>query len=124
MQEMKVPSLGQEDPLERKWHPTPVFLPGKSHGQRSLAGYSPWGGKELDMTETTKQQQRECTYRRRESEGITEAEGRVAWPQAKKCEQPPEDNRGKEGVVPSSFGGNTALVDLEFLVLEVLSPEL
>ena len=31
--------------------PTPVFLPGKSHGQRSLAGYSPWGPKELDMTE-------------------------------------------------------------------------
>ena len=27
----------------RKWQPTPVFLPGKTHGQRSLAGYSPWG---------------------------------------------------------------------------------
>ena len=33
------------------WQPTPVFLPGKFHGQRSLAGYSPWGHKELDMTE-------------------------------------------------------------------------
>ena len=32
----------------------PVFLPGKSHGQRRLAGYSPWSGKELDMTEVTK----------------------------------------------------------------------
>ena len=32
----------------RKWHPTPVFLPGKSHGQRSLAGYSPWSHKEPD----------------------------------------------------------------------------
>ena len=31
--------------------PTPVFLPGEFHGQRSLAGYSPWGHKELDMTE-------------------------------------------------------------------------
>ena len=31
--------------------PTPVFLPGKSHGQRSLAGYSLWGRKELDTTE-------------------------------------------------------------------------
>ena len=30
-------------PRRRKWQPTPVFLPGKSHGQRSLAGYSPWG---------------------------------------------------------------------------------
>ena len=35
----------------RNWQPTPVFLPGKFHGQRSLAGYSPWGHKELDMTE-------------------------------------------------------------------------
>ena len=35
----------------RKWQCTPVFLPEKSHGQRSLAGYSPWGRKELDMTE-------------------------------------------------------------------------
>ena len=39
-------------PWGRKWQPTPVFLPGKSHGRRSLAGYSPWGHKELDMTET------------------------------------------------------------------------
>ena len=40
-------------PWRREWQPTPVFLPGKSHGQRSLAGYSPWGHKELDMTEET-----------------------------------------------------------------------
>ena len=40
-------------PWRRKWQPTPVFLPGKSHGQRSLAGYSPWGCKELDMREHT-----------------------------------------------------------------------
>ena len=38
-------------PWMRKWQPTPVFLPEKSHGQRRLVGYSPWGGKELDMTE-------------------------------------------------------------------------
>ena len=38
-------------PWRRKWQPTPVFLPGKSHGQRSLAGYSPWGHKEPDTTE-------------------------------------------------------------------------
>ena len=37
----------------RKWQPTPVFLPGKSHGWRSLVGYSPWGHKESDMTEVT-----------------------------------------------------------------------
>ena len=34
----------------RKWQPTTVFLPGKSHVQRSLAGYSLWGLKELDRT--------------------------------------------------------------------------
>ena len=34
----------------RQWHPTPVFLPGKSHGQRSLVGCSPWGCEESDMT--------------------------------------------------------------------------
>ena len=35
----------------RKWQPTPVFLPGKLHGQRSLEGYSPWGCKESDMND-------------------------------------------------------------------------
>ena len=38
-------------PWRRKWQPTPVFLPGESHGQRSLVGYSPWGHKESDTTE-------------------------------------------------------------------------
>ena len=38
-------------PWRRKWHPTPVFLPGKSHGQRSLADYSPRGRTESDTTE-------------------------------------------------------------------------
>jgi len=40
-------------PWSRKWQPTPVFLPGKSHGQRSQVGYSPWSHKEVDMTEAT-----------------------------------------------------------------------
>ena len=38
-------------PWRRKWQPTPVLLPGKSHGWRSLVGYSPWGRKELNTTE-------------------------------------------------------------------------
>ena len=50
VQEMQVQSLGREDPLE-KGMITPVFLPGKYHGQRGLAGYSPWGCKESDITE-------------------------------------------------------------------------
>jgi len=45
-----IPGLGKS-PWRRAWQPTPVFLPGEFHGQRSLAGYSPWGRKELDMTE-------------------------------------------------------------------------
>ena len=68
MRETWVSSLGREDPLEspwspwvpslvgripwrRKWQPTLVFLPGESHGQRSLVGYSPQGRKESDTTE-------------------------------------------------------------------------
>ena len=52
MPESRVRSLGQEDfPWRRKWQPTPVLLPGESHGQRSLADYSPWGGQESDTTE-------------------------------------------------------------------------
>ena len=48
--EMQVQSLGWKAPWRRKWQPTPVFLPGESHGQRSLAGNSPWIRKELDTT--------------------------------------------------------------------------
>ena len=51
MQETWIQSLGQEDSLEEGWRPTPVFLPGELHGQRSLVGYSSWNHKKLDMTE-------------------------------------------------------------------------
>ena len=44
------PSIGKI-PWRRKWQPTPVFLPGKFHGQRSLVDYSPWGHEESNMTE-------------------------------------------------------------------------
>ena len=46
-----VRSLGREDTLEKGIVPTLVFLPGESHGQRTLVGYSPWDHKELDLTE-------------------------------------------------------------------------
>ena len=51
MQENSVKSLGQEDPLEKEWQPNPVFLPGESHGERSLVGYCVWDHKESDRTE-------------------------------------------------------------------------
>ena len=40
-------------PWRRTWQPTPVFMPGEFYGQRSLAGYSPWGCKEADTAEVT-----------------------------------------------------------------------
>ena len=51
MQETQVRSLNLEDPLRTERQPTPVFLPGESHGQRCLVGCSPWGRKESDTTE-------------------------------------------------------------------------
>ena len=51
MRETQVPSLGQEDPLEKEMATHSVFLPEKSPRQRSLAGYCAWGHKELNMTE-------------------------------------------------------------------------
>ena len=48
--ETRVLSLGREDPLEEEMATTPVFLPGKSHGQRSLVGYSPERIVESDTT--------------------------------------------------------------------------
>ena len=43
--------LGSGDPWRRDWLPSPVFLPGEFHGQRSLEGYSPWGHRESDTNE-------------------------------------------------------------------------
>ena len=51
MQGTQVQSLGRKDPLEKEMESHSVFLPGESHGQRSLVGYSPGGCEELDMTE-------------------------------------------------------------------------
>ena len=51
MLETWVRSRGGKIPWRRAWQPPPVFLPGESHGHRSLVGYSPWGCKESDMTE-------------------------------------------------------------------------
>ena len=53
LQETMVLSLGKDDSWRRAWQPTPVFLPGESHGQRRLVGYSPWGRTESDMTAVT-----------------------------------------------------------------------
>ena len=53
MWETRVQSLGWEDPLEKEWQPTPIFLHGESHGQRSLERYDSEVCKELDVTDVT-----------------------------------------------------------------------
>ena len=52
-------------PWRRNWQPTPVFLPGESHGQRSLVGYSPRCCKELDKAEQLSRSTRYCTMYRK-----------------------------------------------------------
>ena len=54
MQDLRVRGLGQKDPLRKEMAATSVFLPGISHRQRSLGGYSPWGHKESDMAKRLK----------------------------------------------------------------------
>ena len=62
-QETVVLILDQEDPLEKEMATTSVVLPGKSHGQRSLMGYSSWGPKRVRHDLATKQQQHDIvTY--------------------------------------------------------------
>ena len=56
MQETWIQTLGPENPLKKEMA-TPVFLPGESHGQRSLVGYHPWGHKRVGHNLATKQQQ-------------------------------------------------------------------
>ena len=53
---MRVPSWVMTSPWRRAWKPTPVFLPGKSYGQRSLEGYSPWGHKKVRHHLVTKEE--------------------------------------------------------------------
>ena len=60
----------------RKWQHTPVYLSRESHGQRSLAGYSPWGCKELDMTEHPRAHTHTHTHTRTEEVERQEEEGK------------------------------------------------
>ena len=69
MQEMGVLSLSQKIPRIRTWQPTPVFLPGKSHGHKSLAGSSPWGRKVSDTTEHTQQNNSRYTFSKPKQKG-------------------------------------------------------
>ena len=65
MQVTQVQFLGRESLLEKEIQPTPVFLPGKSHGQRSLAGYSAWGRERVGHNLGTKHHHQCSTGRRK-----------------------------------------------------------
>ena len=56
----------RKSPWRRAWQPTPVFLPGESHGQRSLAGCSPWGQKESDTIQATQHAHRRYQLQEKE----------------------------------------------------------
>ena len=107
-------------PWRRAWQPTPVFLPGESHGQRGLAGYSPRGHKESDTTEMTqhactqcsfiiRQIQRSCTHLRVwfKEKGAAEDE-MVRWHHRLNghgFEQTPGDSGGRRSLVCCSLWG-------------------
>ena len=67
-------------PWRKKWQPTPVFLPGKSHGRQSLVGHCPWGRKESDTTERREEDQSSNLADKRYSleESIYMNKGRIA----------------------------------------------
>ena len=81
-QETRVQSLGWEYPLEEEMATHPVFLPGESHGQRSLVGYSLWGCKKVGHNLATKQQ-KICGWRNGRIKGFEEYLGsninRLEW---------------------------------------------
>ena len=86
------PEVGKS-PRRRKWHPTPVFLPGKSHGWRSLVGYSPCGHKRVGHNLATRQQKltRTGRSRRRSSPGN--------WPgaRARNEKRPVQPRKAEQG---------------------------
>ena len=81
-------------PWRRKWQPTAVFFPGKSHGQRSLAGYSPWGHKELDTTWWINNNWRPSTSQLLRDHG----EGQLEGEQSVRAQVPQWENWVKESV--------------------------
>ena len=70
-------------PWRRKWQPTPVFLPRKSHGQRSLVGYSPWSHKEHNSAHMKKEQMHSECHVRTETETEKPRKERMQLPETK-----------------------------------------
>ena len=98
-------------PWRRKWQLTPVFLPGEFHGQRSLAGYSPWGRRELDMTKLltlSACNARDCLQGRRP--GLGPWVGKIPW--RRKWQPTPVSLPGKSHGQRSLMGCKELDVDL------------
>ena len=74
-------------PWRRKWQPTPVSLPRKSHGQRSLVGYSPWDGRRVGHDLVTKQQQETLANRLKDSSHKLggKSDSFVEWKSREEC---------------------------------------
>ena len=102
-------------PWRRKWQPAPVFLPGKSYGQRSLVGYSSWGLRESDMTEhththtqrtvTTETVAENCSGVRKEAQDY-KAEGQ-GFPGGSVAKNPPA-KAGGTGLIHGPWGSHMA----------------
>ena len=92
MQETWVRFLGREDPWRRKWQSTPALLPGKSHGQRSLIGYSPWG-RRVGHDWATSLSLSKCSSQVRKIGHLTTTRVEVRW-----CGQGSPASEGRAGV--------------------------
>ena len=85
-------------PWRKEWLPTLIFLPRESHGQRSLVGYSPWGRKELDITEQLSKRAHTCAHTHTHTHthpNIEQDRGKKKKTVQKK-KQDTEDKRSKE----------------------------
>ena len=95
-------------PLRRKWQPTLVFLPGESHGQRSLAGYSPGGGKDL----ATKQQPSMNSQ-------VTGPRGPQSWPFSSLPNPYKGDNNDIHTIIWGASPGSPGLHVLKFICAQI-----
>ena len=94
--------------MRRKWQPTPVFLPGESHGQRSLAGYSPGGGKDL----ATKQQPSMNSQ-------VTGPRGPQSWPFSALPNPYKGDNNDIHTIIWGASPGSPGLHVLKFICAQI-----
>ena len=114
-------------PWRRVWLPTPVLFPGKPHGQRSLAGYSPWGHKESDMTEwLTLSLIWRGEHGRRHRERWPLEDGGRDWSYTATCQGmlgATKTWKSKKGLSCGGFQGNMALLAPWFQTSSLLNCE-